>query len=409
MKHKRFFALILAFLLLFALVSCQTPETTTNPPSPLPPSATPDEIAALKADSLTTLTCLYAASSDSRYTADSIWIDDTKEELLSYESAMIDRFAKLTDALNVKLEPLPIEDGIDSFWVHTALLLDSQDSTIDIIVRPQSFVMPDEMERYFAKQNTISTESGSVILGDVMRADAYSVFGSFSLTALSEPLALYLNESLLPDDSDLLEGLPALIQSGKFTFEEFLKIAKAPLPDGTLPLVSEKGMLEAYLTIAFSAKTSDDTAVQNAVATLERENLVSYDGDPIEAFLQNRALFLFAPIGSLGIGRPLRAAWDTTIALPLPKVNASDFYHTCYSERLDLYSISKYSSHQVLAAATLAYLDNINDSALFDAYYRDLYACRCDCIRSEIWEETVKVYENDMIFRLFALDKVEKG
>ena len=398
-------SLTLVLVLIFSLTACAV--TPSDPP--LPPSATPDEIASLKADTLTTLTCLYAASIDSRYTADSIFIDDTKEEFLLYESAMIDRFAKLEDALNVKLEPLPIESTDGGFWEMAKTFLESEDQTVDIIIYPKSSPIPDGMEKHFVKASEICTESGSVILGDLMKADAYSTIGKFSLTAFSEPIALYLNESLLPQNTDLLKDLPTLVKNGNFTFEAFLKIAKASLSEGILPLVCDRDALKSYLTVAFSAKTSDDTAVQNAIATLERENLVSYDADPIETFSQNRALFVFAPIGEVGIDPSLREVWYTTIALPLPKVSPSAFYHTCYSDRLDLYSISKYSDNPSLAAAALAYLDEITDSTLPDAYYRDLYACRCPCIRSEIWQETAKVMENDTIFRLFALDKAKKG
>lgn len=407
MKFKRMVSFILSALLVLVLPSCSATDETTH--TPLPPSATPDEITSLKADTLTDLTCLYSTSSDSCYTADSIWIDDSKEDYLAYERALLDRFETLTEVLNVRLEPLPIEDGLDSFWTHARLFLDSQDSTIDIIVRPQSFLMPDEMERYFVKRNTLLTDSGSVILGDVTGADPYSVLGDFSLTAKSEPIALYLNESLLPKESSLLEGLPTLIKTGSFTFSEFLKIAKLPLSEGISPLVTEKNTLEAYLTLAFSAKTPNDDTVKNAISLLEAQKLVHYHDDPETAFLENRALFIFAPIGSLGIGRPLRAVWNTTVALPLPKENPAASYNTCYSERLDLYSISNYSDHPVLAAAALAYLDHAADDALSEAFYHDLYACRCPCIRSEIWKETVKVYENDTLFRLYALDKGEKG
>ena len=108
-------SLTLVLVLIFSLTACAV--TPSDPP--LPPSATLEEITALKAETLTTITCLYAASSDSRYTADSIFIDGAKEEFLLYESAMIDRFAKLENALKMSKEKekdkkKPQKQGLDA-------------------------------------------------------------------------------------------------------------------------------------------------------------------------------------------------------------------------------------------------------------------------------------------------------
>lgn len=398
MKTKRILISVLAIFLLFTLVSCGA--------TPLPAPATPTEIKAMKADEKTSLTCLYLAREKHDYTADSIWIDPKKEELLLYESEQRERLLSLERDMNIALEPYPISQESGTLWEFAKTMLDLQDSTVDLVLHPYDTPIPTEMTKHFVKTSELLTENGSAILGSLAATDPYSVTGKFSLSAISEEVVLFMNLALLENES-ALKDLPALIAQGSFTFEEFVKLAKLPLSDGKAPLVTTKEELTHCLVAAFSAKTDDDRSVQNAIDTLENEQLAIYESDPAKAFAEGRALFVFAPLADAT--RVFSHMFEDIAALPLPKsIQSEPTYHAIYSKKLDSASISRYSEKKELAAATLAYL-GYHENEIFDAFFRDLYACRCNCIRKEIWQKTAKVYETNCIFRLIALDKGEKG
>lgn len=409
--EKRLLSLLILFVFLFSLVSCAQPETTAPPEttaapdtngSDLPSEPSSEELLAgallLKPEAAVPTAINVLCTQEA---CDALYVDDTQTDLGTFEAAVLERLSELQRRLNVTLAPFvpELREG-ESFWEAAVRCLSAADSDVDLIIGPSNEPIPAELFPLLSKLSDCRDPSGNEFFAympsDRLAENEYFVNGRLLSSYHGSALVTFLNHKLaglsVGDPSELRQS----VKDGSFTLDSLVALAKRK----GLPIACKEDTLAATLSLAFGCE-KEDAAVTEAIASLSAEGVLLDTDDPFKAFTEERALAVFMPIST-----PLGDAFSFTTALPLPKKDtAQETYRTGAPNGFDIIAVNQKSEKKALSAAAVLVLESLSGEDCQQAYFQDIYACRCLCESRKIWEETIKVCQEDCVFRKITLDK----